>query len=100
VGELVVVKAAERPAEHVEAEHEGERSDDQRSADRRDAACHGCEAIFFQHEHAALVAPVHARFEVGARPAPLEDEHQPQHVLVEERDVRRVNVELRREIEQ
>src|SRR5687768_14523521 len=53
-----------------------------------------------EHEHATLVAPVHACLEVGTRTAALEYEHQPQHVLVEQRDVARVDVELRGEVEQ
>src|SRR4030095_2825828 len=47
-----------------------------------------------EHEYAALVAPVHPCFEVGPRAAAFEDEHQPQHVLVEQRDVCRIDVEL------
>src|SRR5919106_47091 len=55
---------------------------------------------FLEHEDASLVAPIHLPFEVRSRPAAFEDEHQAQHVLVEQCDVRRIHVELRREIEQ
>src|SRR5262245_52630601 len=56
--------------------------------------------LLFEHENATLPAPVHSFLEVGTGPASFEHEHEPQHVLVEQRDVRGIDVELRREIEQ
>src|SRR5215208_5907923 len=47
------------------------------------------------HEHPPLVAPVHALLEVGPRLEPLEDEKATEELLVEQRDVGRIDLELR-----
>src|SRR5919106_2287568 len=52
------------------------------------------------HQDPPLVRPVHALLEVRTRPEPLEHEQAAQEVLVQQGDVRRVDVELGREGQQ
>src|ERR671919_2358524 len=52
------------------------------------------------HQDPLFVRPVHALLEVRTRPEPLEHEQAAQEVLVQQGDVRRVDVELGREGQQ
>src|SRR5262245_39734180 len=73
------------------------------SRPRRTSAATGTVALqrqLLEHQHAPLSAPIHARFEIGPGTAPFEDEHQAQHVFVQQGDVRRIEVVFGVEVEQ
>src|SRR5919112_4394488 len=58
------------------------------------------DALLLVNQHAPLSHPVDPVFEVLALPEAFEHEEQPQQILVEQRDVRRVHVELRGHVAQ
>src|SRR3954451_21129234 len=57
-------------------------------------------ALPLVHENAVLVRPVHPPLEVGATREAFQHEERAQELLLHERDVRRIHLELRRHVEQ